>query len=53
MLASPADISLFSPQELIDHMLIVDVNRRYSAEQILMHPWIKVIMGNEILAGVY
>lgn len=41
------DLSMFFFfQDLIDHMLVVDANRRYSAEQVLSHPWIKVRMAN-------
>ncbi|XP_032242195.1 serine/threonine-protein kinase DCLK1 isoform X4 [Nematostella vectensis] len=30
-----------SAKDLIDHMLVVDANQRYSAKQVLAHPWVK------------
>lgn len=33
---------LLSLQDLIGHLLVVDVKKRYDTDDILEHPWIKV-----------
>lgn len=37
-------ISCLPSQDLINHMLVVDDNKRFSALQVLNHSWIKVII---------
>lgn len=32
-------------QELIGHMLLVNVEARYTAEDVLCHPWVTVNVG--------
>ena len=40
--ARSMNILLCSLQDLISHLLVVDVKKRYDTDDILEHPWIKV-----------
>lgn len=43
---------LFSFQDLIDRLLVVDASERYRAEEILKHSWIKVNIYKRIRADL-
>ena len=45
-------ISCLPSQDLINHMLVVDDNKRFSALQVLNHSWIKVIIISSSLFNI-